>query len=208
MPEPLTEDRTESDAVGGSRAAILAAAAAEFVERGYAGARMEHIARRAGYNKALVYRHFGDRAMLFEAVLESVFAGRRAVLERQPRGLADVLAAWSDASFAAPAYGKLLMREALEHEGAEPALADERRRYYAEQVAGVATAQARGRLPAGMEAKHLFLALLAVTNLPALLPNVTGLVSGEDPKSDAFQKGWRKFLKDLAKALAPSRDAR
>jgi len=58
--------------------AILDAAELEFLERGYAGVRMEHVADRAGYNKSLVYRHFGGREGLWEAVLERVAARRDA----------------------------------------------------------------------------------------------------------------------------------
>ena len=38
--------------------AILAAAALEFAERGFAGARVDRIARRARVNKAMLYYHF------------------------------------------------------------------------------------------------------------------------------------------------------
>lgn len=211
----MPADRTtEPPARPDSRSAILAAATAEFAERGFDGVRMEHVARRAGFNKALVYKHFMDKTQLFQAVLEAAFAGRKAVLERQPRWLGDAMAAWSDAAFAAPDYGRLIMREALERTADEPALADDRRRYYAEQIGGVAEAQARGRLPADLDPKYLFLALMSVVCLPAFLPNVASLVSGADPKSAEFQDGWRDFLRGFAKALgaqtpapAPSDDA-
>lgn len=190
-----------------SRAAILAAATEEFVARGLDGVRMEHIAKRAGYNKALVYKHFGDRQALFEAVLEAAFSSRRAVLDRQPRELGLAMAAWSEAAFAAPAYGKLIMREALEHAGDEPVLAKERRQYYAEQIDGVAQAQALGRLPSGLDPKHLFLALMSVVCLPAFLPGIAELATGENPGGEAFQAEWRAFLQGFAARLgAPAED--
>ncbi len=48
---------------------ILAAAAAEFAEWGFAGARVDEIARRAGVNKAMLYYHVGDKAKLYEKVI-------------------------------------------------------------------------------------------------------------------------------------------
>jgi AcrR family transcriptional regulator len=54
-----------STSSGSAREAILEAAVQEFVEHGYDGVRMEHVARRAGCNKALVYRYFGDRDLLW-----------------------------------------------------------------------------------------------------------------------------------------------
>jgi len=185
-----------------SRAAILEAATAEFIDHGYAGVRMEHVAKRAGYNKALVYKHFGDRQGLFEAVLEAAIAGRRVVLEHEPRDIGDAMTAWSDAAFAAPGYGKLLMREAMEHVGDAPVHAEQRAAYYARQVAGVAQAQSLGRLPAGVEPRFLFLALMSIVTLPSLLPQVTAMVTGEDPSGVVFHKAWHRFLADFAAALA------
>jgi len=48
---------------------ILRAAADEFAERGFEGARVDEIARRAGVNKAMLYYHVGDKAALYEKVL-------------------------------------------------------------------------------------------------------------------------------------------
>jgi TetR/AcrR family transcriptional regulator len=56
---------------------ILAAAAAEFAARGYAGARVDRIARRARVNKAMLYYHFHNKADLYHALLRQIF-GRAA----------------------------------------------------------------------------------------------------------------------------------
>lgn len=190
-------DATATD----SRQAILAAAREEFLERGLCGVRMEHVAKRAGYNKALIYRHFGDRDGLFSAVLEAAFKGRRAVLEEEPPELGAALTAWSDAAFAAPDYGKLLMREALDAAMDAPVLESERRDYYRRQVEGVAKAQSLGRLPDDLDPSLLFLALMSVVCLPAFLPQVTALATGRDVESDAFQEEWRGFLRAFAATI-------
>jgi len=58
---------------------ILAAAAAEFSARGYAGARVDTIAKRARVNKAMLYYHFGSKENLYRTLLRHVFtqAGER-----------------------------------------------------------------------------------------------------------------------------------
>jgi TetR/AcrR family transcriptional regulator len=58
---------------------ILAAAAAEFAARGYAGARVDRIARRARVNKAMLYYHFQSKQGLYRALLRDTFgrAGQR-----------------------------------------------------------------------------------------------------------------------------------
>ncbi len=49
---------------------ILSAAAAEFIEQGFLGARMEDIAARVGVSKPILYRHYESKHALLEAVLD------------------------------------------------------------------------------------------------------------------------------------------
>jgi TetR/AcrR family transcriptional regulator len=58
---------------------ILAAAAIEFAARGYAGARVDRIARRARVNKAMLYYHFRSKQGLYRTLLRQTFthAGER-----------------------------------------------------------------------------------------------------------------------------------
>ena len=58
-------------------ASILAAAVKEFTEKGYAGARIDAIAKRSGANKRMIYHYFGDKEGLYLAVLESAYVGIR-----------------------------------------------------------------------------------------------------------------------------------
>ncbi len=51
------------------RGRLLKAALAEFHEFGYAGARLEAIARRAGFTKGAVYSNFSSKQALFSALL-------------------------------------------------------------------------------------------------------------------------------------------
>ena len=57
-----------------TRAAILAAATAEFAGHGLSGARVDRIAGRAGTNKRMLYYYFGDKEGLWLAVLEAAYA--------------------------------------------------------------------------------------------------------------------------------------
>jgi len=52
---------------------ILAAAAVEFAERGFAGARVDRIARRAHVNKAMLYYHFKSKQGLYRTLLHQIF---------------------------------------------------------------------------------------------------------------------------------------
>ena len=60
---------------------ILAAAAAEFAARGFAGARVDRIARRARVNKAMLYYHFGNKQALYRELLRGTFSRVAAALQ-------------------------------------------------------------------------------------------------------------------------------
>lgn len=53
-----------------AQAAILDAAEAAFAERGFAGARIDAIARASGYNKSLIFHYFDDKLGLYTAILQ------------------------------------------------------------------------------------------------------------------------------------------
>jgi TetR/AcrR family transcriptional regulator len=58
---------------GSTREKIKAAAGQVFVEKGYAAARMQEIADRAGANKAMIYYYFSSKDELFEAIIREAF---------------------------------------------------------------------------------------------------------------------------------------
>src|SRR4051812_14348316 len=65
-----------------SQERILTAAFHEFAANGFAGARVDTIATRAGINKRMLYHYFGGKEKLFREVL------RRKMAERQTWGMA------------------------------------------------------------------------------------------------------------------------
>ena len=87
-----------------TRGAILAAARAEFAERGYEAASMRSVARRAGVDPALVRHYFPDRAELFAVSVLPATANPLDVAARIVQGglpgigerlLTEVLTLWS-----------------------------------------------------------------------------------------------------------------
>ena len=54
------------------RAAILDAALEEFTARGYEGARLDDVAKRAGIAKGTIYLHFADKEALFQDLVRSM----------------------------------------------------------------------------------------------------------------------------------------
>ena len=62
----------------GTKAAILAASLREFTEKGFGGARIDAIAKRANINKRMLYHYFGGKEALYVEVLELSYAAIRA----------------------------------------------------------------------------------------------------------------------------------
>ena len=65
------------------RRAIVAAALAEFSDKGFAAARMEDVATRAGVAKGTIYLHFPDKRALFQGIVQEVIGPALAALEAQ-----------------------------------------------------------------------------------------------------------------------------
>src|SRR5204863_3952029 len=109
-----------------SQERILAAAFHEFASKGFAGARVDRIAARAGINKRMLYHYFGNKEGLFREVL------RRKMTERQAWGMAtpdDPVASlpyWLELACKDPEWIRLLEWEALPF--ADARLSDEANR--------------------------------------------------------------------------------
>src|SRR5580704_9103084 len=70
-----------------TRTRLLDAAAVEFAEHGFAGARVDRIGDAAESNKAQIYRYFGDKAALFETVVQHAVAEMEAEVPFDPHDL-------------------------------------------------------------------------------------------------------------------------
>jgi len=74
---------------GETRERIIQAAKDVFAEHGFAGARVDEIARRAEVNKAALYYHIGDKQALYAAVLHSVIGTNARKLAADMEALSD-----------------------------------------------------------------------------------------------------------------------
>lgn len=139
MTDAVTEamdDSTDADAVRrpgrrldpDKRRAILDAAQSVFLASGFEGASMDEVARIAGVGKMTVYRHFGAKDALYEAMLREVCGAmvpmaevpHGASLAEEARILADAFVALVTEGFRLSTY-RLAMAEG-ERSGAMPRL--------------------------------------------------------------------------------------
>jgi AcrR family transcriptional regulator len=103
-----------------TRTQILEAAALRFAERGFGGTRLEDVGEDVGIGRSAVLYHFGDKRLLYRAVLEGLFGELLAEL-RTPLMAAGTLAERLEAATGAfvdfmgrhPTAARLSLREAV-----------------------------------------------------------------------------------------------
>jgi TetR/AcrR family transcriptional regulator len=101
-----------------SRARILDGAAEEFAAAGFAGARIDRIARRTRLNVRMIYYHFGSKKGVYRAVLENIYEQMSRILEKLPpsapnRSL-EAFGAYVDLLTEHPRFADVLVRELLD----------------------------------------------------------------------------------------------
>ena len=120
-PSPRRRGRQPGAAPDDSRQRIFAAAAAEFAAHGFAGASVDRIADQAGFNKAMIYYHFGSKAALYRDILREMFEAVGAAVSgaaAAPLPPADkirqFIAAFADEAEARPHFPPIWFREVAE----------------------------------------------------------------------------------------------
>ncbi len=184
-----------------TRARILDAAVKEFSARGFAGARVDAIARRARVNKRMLYHYFGDKAALFREILRRKLARKTEWLRAAPDDPAECLPYWYAEACADVEWVRLLQWEALEFGAGRVIGERERRAAFAKGLARVRRDQARGLLSSGLDPAQLLLSLMALTTFPLAFPQTARLVTGLDPGAAAFRRARAAFLRRFAEHL-------
>jgi|SRR5579875_2978946 len=181
---------------------LLAAALAEFVARGFAGARTKAIARRAGVHEWMVFYCFGSKQNLYLEVMRGKLLERTQMMARMP----------DDLAVAMPAVFKLLARnrdvirlfqwEALTARKGELLAAQERREAFAQVQGRLRRLQQRGELPTEADLELLWIAMVALILFPLAFPQFVQLATGQAAGEDGFQRRWAEYLTRFAQFLA------
>jgi TetR/AcrR family transcriptional regulator len=206
MPDTSASRPTRTRDAERTAAAIYEAAAAEFAEHGYEGARVDVIAARSGVNKRMIYIYYGDKKGLYLEIL------RRKVLAMHEVFTADWGAGRTPADslvsyFKGTAVERELLRfvqwEALEVGPDEPVVAeDERVSMFEEKVDAIRKAQEIGTLKADIDPEHMMLVFMALSAYPIAFSQNTRMVTGLAADDPRFQEKWSKVLRSIADALS------
>ena len=182
---------------------ILDAAIEEFVAHGLAGARVDRIAERAGANKQLLYRYFGNKEGLFDAAIRAMASRFDEIRRQLPDTLEERLPYYFERATDDQQWVRLLQWEALQM-GDGPVVNEEARRAHMERaVDAVRADQAAGILPADLDAGQLFLSFQALAAHPSAFPQMTRFITGMEPSDPAFRAQRAEFLRALGRYLTP-----
>lgn len=182
---------------------ILAAAMTEFSAKGFAGARVDNIARRARINKRMLYHYFGHKEDLFRAILRRKLAQRAEWLAKAPDDLTEALSYWFDLARQDTDWIRLLQWEALQASNGK--LIDEEKRLanFENGVAKLRRGQAKGLLSRDLDPRQVLLAMISLTTFPLAFPQITRLVTGLPVTDPEFRKRRVTFLQQFAAAFRP-----
>src|SRR5258706_7949240 len=188
-----------------TRERILAAALKEFSAHGFAGSRVDSIARRAGINKRMLYHYFGHKEGLFREVLRRKIGERQALAETAPQDPSENLPLWFELACKDVDWIRLLEWEALQT--ADKVVIDEakRREAAARAVGRVRRRQSLGFLTDKFDPPHLLLAMQGLTMFPLAFPQLTRLITGRSVSDPQFRKERAAFLRKFAAAFQATR---
>ncbi len=191
---------TTAAAPGGRIASRLwAAARTEFSSRGYHGARVQGIAKRAGCNVALLYRHWASKRALYIEILKAIWQDGAKEIASQletSSGARGVVSAYLETRMKDPEASQIVIRELLdggpflrEIIASDPTVVLPMR-----QVAEVMRRGNGHALRAGVDPE---MAVLAVAGLAALVgaahTSTEAFFENNAPSSD----GWKALVTDV-----------
>ncbi len=190
---------------GRSRERILSAALKEFAAKGFAGARVDAIARRANINKRMLYHYFGDKEELFKAVLRRKIGERQTWAEALSGDPEETLPFWFEAACNDVDWVRLFQWEALQGNWQKVIDEKERLESTAQGLERIRQRQERGQISPELDPRHVMLTMRSLTMFPVAFPQLTRLITGKSVFDPEFQKERAEFLKKFAAALRPAK---
>jgi TetR/AcrR family transcriptional regulator len=179
-----------------SRRALLDAALEEFSLRGFAGARVADIARRAGVNKQLINYYFGSKEGLYLA-LQRAWLDREESFAPPEVPLPDLVVRYLLDALADPRSLRLLLWRGLADDSAPDGRADRQ-----PDLDRVGRRQAASEVAADLDPAAVLLAGMGMVAAPIAMPQVARELFGVDPSSAEFRERYAEQLRRITSYLS------
>ncbi|WP_433474137.1 TetR/AcrR family transcriptional regulator [Spirillospora sp. CA-142024] len=178
-----------------SRRLLLDAALDEFSAKGYAGARVQDIADRAGVNKQLINYYFGGKEGLYCAIGER-WLEREAEFNDPAVPFDEIVVRYLRHALDDPRGTRLNAWRGLTENLAD--IPPGKR----EDLSDIERRQAAGELAADLDPAAIMLAVMAMVSAPVTKPLAVRHVFGLDPESPEFQERYAEQLRRIVRHLA------
>ncbi len=179
-----------------SRRALLDAALEEFSRRGFAGARVADIARRAGVNKQLINYYFGSKEGLYLA-LQRAWLDREESFAPPEVPLPDLVVRYLLDALADPRSLRLLLWRGLADDSAP-----DHRLSRQPDLERVGRRQAAREVAADLDPAAVLLAGMGMVAAPIAMPQVARELFGVDPSSAEFRERYAEQLRRITSYLS------
>lgn len=177
-----------------SRRALMDAALEEFAAKGYAGARVQDIADRAGVNKQLISYHFGGKQGLYRC-LRRRWMEREAAFDDPGTPLDELITHYLDEVLDDPRGTRLLAWQGLTDQAApgeeEP-----------EDLSDLEYRKESGELGEEFDPGAILLLCMAAVAAPVVMPQKVRAIFGLDPSSPEFRAHYGDQLRRVLRRLA------
>lgn len=178
-----------------SRNLLLDAALDEFSAKGFAGARVQDIADRAGVNKQLINYYFGGKEGLYCA-LGRRWLEREAEFDDPSVPFDEVVIRYLRHVLADPRGTRLHAWRGLTEDLDDVPSGD------GEDLSGLKRRQAEGEIAPDLDPAAVTLAVMAMVSAPVTNPLAVRRLFGLDPSSPEFQERYTEQLRRIIRHLA------
>jgi AcrR family transcriptional regulator len=190
-----------------TRARILSAATNEFALKGFDGARVDMIAKRAKTNKRMLYHYFGDKKALFEAIVGKMLSEHEQTFAAAPTDFEDMVVYQFNACQSKSKWLRMMLWESLAY-GEGPVMAERVRRERMEKSRErMRQAQRDGVMCSKMPSDHALLAMMAMSVFPWAFPQITRMLTGTAPSEKAFRDRYTEVLREVTRRMKPAGSA-
>ena len=159
---------------------ILKAALVEFAKKGFAGARVDEIAKMAKVNKRMIYYYFKNKQGLYEAVMERKCEQKEKAVANQPSDPEELMKYWMEICYSDMDFIRLMQWEALEM-GNNTVVCEEKRaenfRTCSQRIQG---GFHEDLARTGIRPDFIHLCFMAMNWFPLAFPQITRFVTGLD----------------------------
>lgn len=187
-----------------SKRRILDAASEEFAQCGFAGARVDRIAKNAKANKQLIYRYFGNKHELYEAVFvdltHRIREDEQNVAKDPGKSVFEaMLGMRGDDELLTSQMIRTLSWEGLDAYASSNSVLDQRRSNYMHALEWVRGEQEAGRMRSDCLPEHIVSLAVVAGGLPYATPNVFEFLFNRMPDEED-RNDWRSFILQILRA--------